>query len=138
MALARSEGIATGTVLASGTPPKLPMAAAAGAGLGLAIAAEKRADDVKLTGAIARVIEEDPTLSLEHNADLQEMVLWGQGDIHLQIALDRLRTKYNLAVTAQAAAGALQRDHQTGDGAAFALQAPDAAATASSPTSRSR
>jgi len=68
---------------------------------GLAIAAEKRSDDVKLTGAIAKLIEEDPTISLEQNAELQEMVLWGQGDIHLQIAMDRLRTKYNLQVTAR-------------------------------------
>jgi len=65
---------------------------------GLAIAAEKRSDDVKLSGAVAKLIEEDPTLSIEHSPDTQEMVLWGQGDIHLQIALDRLRSKYNLAV----------------------------------------
>jgi elongation factor G len=68
---------------------------------GLAISAEKRNDDVKLSGAIAKLIEEDPTLSLEHNAELQEMVLWGQGDIHLQLAADRLRTKHNLAVTSR-------------------------------------
>jgi elongation factor G len=65
---------------------------------GLAIAAEKRNDDVKLSGVIAKLVEEDPTLSIEHNHDTNEMVLWGQGDIHLQIALDRMRTKYNLAV----------------------------------------
>jgi elongation factor G len=66
---------------------------------GLAIAAEKRTDDVKLTGAIGKLIEEDPTFELEQNADTQEMVLWGQGDIHLQIALDRMRTKYSLPAT---------------------------------------
>ena len=71
---------------------------------GLAIAAEKRADDVKLTGAIGKLVEEDPTLELEQNADTQEMVLWGQGDIHLQIAMDRLRTRHNLAVNGRPAA----------------------------------
>ena len=96
VALARMEGIATGTVLASGKAPKLPWPDVPRPVYGLAIAAEKRADDVKLTPAIAKLIEEDPTLSLEHNADMQEMVLWGQGDIHLQIALDRLRHKYNI------------------------------------------
>ncbi|HEY5208319.1 MAG TPA: elongation factor G [Stellaceae bacterium] len=99
VALARMEGIATGTVLASGKAPKLPWPALPTPVFGLAIGAEKRTDDVKLTPAIAKLIEEDPTLSLEHNADQQEMVLWGQGDIHLQIALDRLRTKYNIAAT---------------------------------------
>jgi elongation factor G len=96
VALARMEGITTGMVLSSGKPPKLPWPDIPRPVFGLAIAAEKRADDVKLTPAIARLIEEDPTLSLEHNADLQEMVLCGQGEIHLQIALDRLRHKYNI------------------------------------------
>ncbi len=99
VALARMEGIVTGTVLASGKAPKLPWPDMPKPVFGLAIAAEKRADDVKLTPAIAKLIEEDPTLSLEHNADLQEMVLWGQGDIHLQIALDRLKHKYNIVAT---------------------------------------
>ncbi len=99
VALARLEGIPTGTVLSTGTPPELPSVPLPAPVYGLAVAAEKRTDDVKLSGAIARLIEEDPTLSLEHNAELQEMVLWGQGDIHLQIALDRLKQRYSLAVT---------------------------------------
>jgi len=101
VALARMEGINTGAVLSTGTPPKLPWPPLPKPVFGMAINAEKRVDDVKLTGAVGRVIEEDPTLVLEQNPDLQEMVLWGQGDIHLQIALDRLRTKYNLAVIAR-------------------------------------
>ncbi len=100
-ALARLEGITTGTVLATGPAPKLPSITPPRPVLGLTIAAEKRSDDVKLTGAIQKLIEEDPTLSLEQNAELQELVLWGQGDIHLQIALDRLRHKFNLAVQAR-------------------------------------
>ncbi len=105
VALARLEGIATGVVLTSGgSPPKPPHAEIPAPVYGLAIAAEKRSDDVKLSGAIARLIEEDPTLSLEHNPDTHEMVLWGQGDVHLQIALDRLRSKHGLSVTGQAPA----------------------------------
>jgi len=101
VALARLEGIATGTVLSSGTaPPTLPRPEIAKPVYGLALTAERRNDDVKLSGAIHKVIEEDPTLVLQHDQDTQELQLWGQGDIHLQIALDRLRTKYNLpAVT---------------------------------------
>jgi elongation factor G len=99
VALARLDGVATGAALSSGTAPKFAPPPLPAAVYGLAIAADKRTDDVKLTAAIARLIEEDPTLSLEHNAELQEMILWGQGDIHLQIAMDRLKTKYNLPVT---------------------------------------
>ncbi len=101
VALARMEAITTGTVLCSGTAPTLPRPPLPRPVYGLALAAEKRNDDVKLTPAVGKLIEEDPTLSLEQNADLQEMVLWGQGDIHLQIAMDRLRTKYNLAVNSR-------------------------------------
>ena len=101
VALARMEGIATGTVLSTGTPPQVPRPPLPRPVFGLAINAEKRNDDVKLTPAIGRLIEEDPTLSLEQNADLQEMVLWGQGDIHLQIAMDKLKSKHNLAVVSR-------------------------------------
>jgi elongation factor G len=102
VALQRMEGINTGTVLGTAaTPPKLPKPPIPAPVFGLAISAEKRNDDVKLSGAIARLIEEDPTLSLEHIAELQEMVLWGQGDIHLQIAMDRLKTKNSLPVTSR-------------------------------------
>ncbi len=98
VALARMEGITTGTVLSSGATPSLARPPLPRPVYGLAVAAEKRNDDVKLTPAVGRIVEEDPTLTLEQNADLQEMVLWGQGDIHLQIAMDRLRTKHNLPV----------------------------------------
>jgi len=100
-ALARMEGIATGAVLSSGAAQQLPKPPLMRPVYGLAINAEKRNDDVKLTPAVGKLIEEDPTLSLEQNAEQQEMVLWGQGDIHLQIAMDRLRTKYNLPVNSR-------------------------------------
>ncbi len=101
VALARMEGVLTGAVLSTGAVPSVPRPPLPKPVYGLALAAEKRADDVKLTPTIAKLIEEDPTLYLEANAELQEMVLWGQGDIHLQIAIDRLRNKYNLPVTAR-------------------------------------
>jgi elongation factor G len=98
VALARLEGIATGTVLSSGaSPPAFPALPMPNPVYGLTIAAQNRNDDVKLSGALHRLIEEDPTLSIEHNAELQEQVLWGQGDIHLQVALDRLKHRFNLA-----------------------------------------
>lgn len=65
---------------------------------GLSIHAENRADEVKLTGALQRLTEEDPSLSVDQSPDTGELVLWGQGDIHLGIALDRLKSKYNVAV----------------------------------------
>src|SRR5260370_12542789 len=93
------EGITPGTVLTpAGKPPTLPKPSLPKPVFGLAIAAEKRNDDVKLSAVIAKLLEEDPTIALDHNHDTGEMVLWGHGDIHLQISLDPLRTTYNLAV----------------------------------------
>ncbi len=103
--LTRMEDIATGAVLTpSGKAAPLPQPERPQPVFGLAITSERRQDDVKLTGAIGKLVEEDPTLELEQNADTQEMVLWGQGDIHLQIAIDRLRTRHNLAVNGRRSA----------------------------------
>src|SRR5579884_902907 len=97
--LTRMEEIATGAVLTpSGKADPLPRPERPQPVFGLAIHAEKRGDDVKLSGSIAKLIDEDPTLELEQNAEMREMVLWGQGDVHVQIALDRLRNRHNLAV----------------------------------------
>src|SRR3954468_20058676 len=103
--LTRMEEIQTGMVLTpSGKADPLPQPEKPQPVYGLAIHAEKRGDDVKLTGSIGRLIEEDPTLELEQNAEMREMVLWGQGDVHLQIALDRLRHRQNLSVVGHHAA----------------------------------
>ncbi len=66
----------------------------------LAIRPHNRQDEVKLTASIAKLIEEDPSLVLEHNDDTNEMLLRGQGDIHLKIAVDRLKNRYNVEVDA--------------------------------------
>jgi elongation factor G len=63
-----------------------------------ALQAENRQDEVKLTGAIQKLTEEDPSLSFEQTADTHELLLWGQGEMHLQLAIDRLREKYHLKV----------------------------------------
>lgn len=64
----------------------------------VAIVAEKRADEVKLSGSLNKLVEEDPSLHVEMNPDTHEHLLMGQGDIHLQVAVDRLKSKYNLPV----------------------------------------
>ncbi|MCW2245873.1 elongation factor G [Azospirillum fermentarium] len=69
---------------------------------GLALHAENRNDEVKLSAAIQKLIEEDPSLRFEQTAGTGEMVLWGHGDIHLHIAMDRLRSKFNVAVKGRA------------------------------------
>ena len=62
----------------------------------MAIAAKEKKDEVKLTAAIAKIIEEDPSISLTHSQDMGEMVLWGQGEMHLRVALEKLVRKYGI------------------------------------------
>ncbi|MEQ8355885.1 MAG: elongation factor G [Kiloniellaceae bacterium] len=66
----------------------------------LAIRPHNRQDEVKLTASLGKLIEEDPSLVLEHNSDTNEMLLRGQGDIHLKLAIDRLKNRYNVEVDA--------------------------------------
>lgn len=65
----------------------------------LAIEAVDRKDEVKLTAAIQKLREEDPSLSFEQNAELHEMSLVGQGEIHLKVAVEKLQSKYALRLT---------------------------------------
>ncbi|MBD2085470.1 elongation factor G [Coleofasciculus sp. FACHB-542] len=100
--LGRLEGIKTGdTLTASGDPlaTELPKAEQMAPVFALAITPEKRNDEVKLSSAITKLLEEDPSLAWEQHGDTHEVILWGQGEIHLQVALDRLRRKYNLPMT---------------------------------------
>lgn len=46
---------------------------------------DKRDDEVKLSTGIARLMEEDPSISISHNDDTNQNVLWGQGEIQLQV-----------------------------------------------------
>lgn len=103
VALGRMEGVKTGDILTTGDPSagaKLPIIAQLTPVFALAIAAEKRSDEVKLTSALTKLLEEDPSLAWEQHGDTHEIILWGQGDIHLQVAMDRLNRKYNLPMSA--------------------------------------
>ena len=99
VAIARLEGVKTGDTLTlngnSGVK-ELPKAGSPDPVYALAITPEKRGDEVKLSSALNKLLEEDPSLVWEQHGDTHEVILWGQGEVHLKIALDRLRRKYNL------------------------------------------
>lgn len=99
VALARMEGIKTGDTLSDRSSESLPSAEALRPVYALAITPERRSDDVKLSVALSKLMEEDPSLAWEQHGDTHEVILWGQGEIHLQVALDRLRRKHNLPMS---------------------------------------
>jgi elongation factor G len=99
VALARLDGVITGDRLSTNKAlaAKRPRETLAPV-FRLSVAARDRKDEVKVTAAIARLIEEDPSLVFEQNAQTQEMVLAGQGEIHLKVAVEILQSKYGLAL----------------------------------------
>ncbi|BAY78572.1 small GTP-binding protein [Nostoc linckia NIES-25] len=100
VALSRLEGIKTSdTISTESAAIQLPKAEQLEPVFALAITPEKRNDEVKLSAAITKLLEEDCSLAWEQHGDTHEVILWGQGEIHLQVALDRLRRKYNLPMT---------------------------------------
>ena len=102
VAIGRLEGIPTGETLSTGKTPKpLPKVEQLEPVYGLAIAPANRKDEVKLSAALGKLVEEDPSLRWEQQADTKEVILWGQGEIHLQVVIARLNRKYGLPMITQ-------------------------------------
>ncbi len=87
-----SEGLTASAKLPLAWPePLQPM-------LALSLHTTKSGDDVKLSLALQKLCEEDASLQVEQNAETQERVLWGQGEVHLKCALDKLKSRFGLDV----------------------------------------
>ena len=69
--------------------------------LAIAVQAKERKDDVKLGAAFMKLIEEDPSLRIEHNAESHEVVIRGQGEMHLRVVTERLADRYGVPVTSR-------------------------------------
>ncbi len=66
---------------------------------GLAVNPGSQSDLDKMASSLARIIEEDPTLRLERNPETSEMVLQGLGDIHVEMAIQRIARKFEVNLT---------------------------------------
>lgn len=65
-----------------------------------ALAAKDRKDEVRLTAALTRLVEEDPSLIFTQDAASGEMRLAGQGEMHLRVSLERLADRFGVLVSA--------------------------------------
>ena len=61
-----------------------------------AIRSIKREDDVKLSEALKEILEADSSYLIERNKVTQQLLIWGQGEIHLRVALNKLKNNYNI------------------------------------------
>ncbi|RJQ49923.1 MAG: elongation factor G [Nitrospiraceae bacterium] len=63
-----------------------------------AIEAKTRGDEEKISTALHRMLEEDPTLKFHRDADTKEMILAGMGQVHLEVTLEKLKRKFGVEV----------------------------------------
>ena len=99
IALAKVEEIRTGDVLhcdakamfRSMPPTPTPM-------YSLAVTPKSRGDEQKISEALAKLDEEDPTFIATRDTQTNEMVISGIGDLHLRIALTKMKERFDLAV----------------------------------------
>jgi elongation factor G len=66
--------------------------------LPIAVVAHAKADEDKLSSGLARLAAEDPTLRVVNDAETHQLVLWTMGEAHADVLLDRLATRYGVAV----------------------------------------
>ena len=98
-AIAKLSDTTTGDVLgARGADLAVEPFAAPEPVLPTAIRAKSKADEDKLANALHRLLDEDPALRLERNAETHQTLLWGMGETHLGIALERLQRKFGVGV----------------------------------------
>ena len=66
--------------------------------LAVAIRAKAKGDEDKLANALHRLLDEDPAVRVERNAETHQTLLWGMGETHLGIALEKLARKFGVEV----------------------------------------
>lgn len=64
----------------------------------VAVAPKTAGDDDKIGVGLQRIAEEDPTIKVERNAETHELILEGMGDIHIDIAISRMKKRSNVDV----------------------------------------
>jgi len=100
VALGKLDSFKTGDTLSSSKTAPKPLVSVEPLPpvLAMAVAAADRKDDVKLGQALLRLNEEDPSLTMVQNPRTHDTVLWGQGEMHLRVALERLRERFGVNV----------------------------------------
>ncbi|MEO6041300.1 MAG: elongation factor G [Croceibacterium sp.] len=99
--IAKADAVKAGDRLGLGGAPAAPrqVRLRRTANFALAIAVKDHKDEVRLPAALGKLIEEDPGLSWETIDATHETLLRGINDEHLALAIERLKRRYNLAIT---------------------------------------
>ena len=95
VAVAKMEDLHTGTTLGDLRLPPIPFPTPM---VGLAVSPKSRGDETKLSGALHKVVEEDPTFQLDRDAQTKELVMTGMSELHLTVIRERLMRRDKLEV----------------------------------------
>ena len=97
---AKLDNVATGDCFAAGKtrPNAIVSIAPPEPVYAFSIRVKDRKDDVRMTSALTKIVEEDPALVFESKADLGEMRLLGQGEMHLRVAVEKLASRFQVGV----------------------------------------
>jgi len=104
--LGKLDGARTGMTIGSGksAPKQLASLVAPDPVIGAAVSSSERKDEVKLSSALSKALEEDPSLRVTHVQDTGETLMEGQGEMHLRVTLERLTGKYGISIATREAA----------------------------------
>ncbi len=95
VAVAKAEDLRTGSLIGEFVFPELkfpkPM-------VGLAVTPKSRGDEAKLSEALHKIVQEDSTIHLDHDAETKEMVLTGMSELHLTLIRERLKRRDKVEV----------------------------------------
>ena len=99
-AIGKVEAAQAGQILSTTGRPQTVAAAASPRRplFAVALSARNHKDDVRLSGALNKLIEEDPGLRLTHDAESRQVLLAGQGEGHVRLALERLKRRFGVEI----------------------------------------
>jgi elongation factor G len=101
MMLAKVDAIRLNSVLQQAqddTPPRLDQLSLPMPMVGLSVSPKNRGDEQKIAEALNKLTESDPCLRIERNPSANETILRGMGDLHLRIAIERMKEQYGIEV----------------------------------------
>jgi elongation factor G len=100
VAFARLESLATGDRFSEGkvAPAVAELPSPPPPTQAFAIKVKDRKDEVRLAAALAKLCEEDPALSFVQDAEMSEMKLNGQGEMHLRVTTERLADRFGVTI----------------------------------------
>ncbi len=104
VALGKLDEVSTGNILYAEktTPPDIAPLPPAQSLYAVGIRPSDRRDEVKLSTALARLVDEDPSIRVEHNQEASETVLHGSGEMHLRVAVERLENRSQVSIQTHA------------------------------------